>query len=233
MVRDTRRQHVPPGDHAVPAAQLPQRQPRDDEAAQHQQRHLHDIGQRHRLQPAPDLVQQRERAQRHQRDVLVDPRHLGDRDRAEPDDRGEVHEHVQRQPEQRHQRADARAVPLLQELRHRVDPVAQEDRQEELADDQQRQRRHPFVRRDRQPDRIAGARHADDLFGGDVGCDQRRADRPPGQVLRRQEIIGGVLGAGPRLVARDILREAEDRDAVRDDDGDIDDTQLHGTASPA
>ena len=208
------------------AADPGQRQIGDHQPAEHQQRDLHDISQRHRLQPALDLVGEREHAEQDECQRLVDARDLDHRDRAQPDDAGEVHEHVQRQPEYRHQRADARAVPPLQELRHGVDLVGEEDRQEKLADDQQRQRRHPLVRRDGETDRIARPRHADDLFGRDIGRDQRCADRPPGQVLGGEEIIGGVLGVAS-LFAADPLRQREDADGVEHHHRDIDVRQTH------
>ena len=118
------------------------------------------------------------------------------------------------------------AVPPVEELRHGVDVVLEEDRQEELADDQQGRRRHPFVRRDGEPDRITGAGHADDLLGRDVRRDQRRADRPPRQVLRREEIVGRVLFV-TRFLARHPLREAEDPDRVNDDDNGVDRRKAH------
>ena len=140
--------------------------------------------------------------------------------------RGQVHEDVEAEPEHGHQRPDQPAVAALQELRHRVDVVLEEDRQEELADDQKRRRRHPFVGRDRKPDRIARARHADDLLGRDVGGDERGADRPPGQILRRQEIIRRVLLVSG-LLARHILGEAEDADRVDNHDEDIECRKAH------
>ena len=221
MVRRALGQQLEAAEDPGIAADLGQRQPGHQQPAQHQQRHLHDIGQRDCLEPAVELVEQGEGSQQVQRGVLVDAGDLGHRDRTQPDDRGQVDEDVQRQPEHRHQRADGRAVTLLEELRHRVDAVVQEDRQEPFADDQQGQRGHPFVRGDRQADRVARAGHADDLFGRDVGGDQRGADRPPRQRLRRQEIIVAVLLV-PRFLARDPLRQDEDRDRVDADDRQVD-----------
>jgi hypothetical protein len=109
----------------------------------------------------------------------------------------------------------------MEELRHGVDVVLEEDRQEELADDQQGQRRHPFVGSDCEPDGVARPGHADDLLGRNIGRDQRSADRPPRQVLRREEVIAGVFLV-PGLFPTDPLCEAEDADRVDDDDGEID-----------
>ena len=208
------------------AADVAQGDPGDQQAAHHQQRDLDDVGQRHRLQAAVQLVGQREQAEQGERQHLVHAGDLVHRDRSQPQDRGQVHEYVQAQPEHRHQRADPRAVPFLQELRHGVDAVAQEDRQEELADDQQGRRRHPLVRRDRQADGIAGAGHADDLLGRDVGRDQRGADRPPRQRAAGEEVVGGRLLV-PGLLARHPLRQGEDARQVHEHDHHIECCQLH------
>src|SRR3546814_7090907 len=66
------------------------------------------------------LIDQREGAEAEQGDVLVDASHLGYRDRAQPEDRREVDEDIERQPEHRHHGADRRPEPLFQELRHGV-----------------------------------------------------------------------------------------------------------------
>src|SRR5690554_2910471 len=200
--------------------------PGQQQPAQHQQHHLHHVGERHRAEPAMDLVGKRERGQAQQRPGLVHAGDVGDRQRAQPQDRGQVHEHVQADPEDRHHRADAAAVALLEELRHREDAVAQEHRQEPLAHDQQGGGRHPFVGRDRQADRVARPGHADDLLGRDVGRDQRGADRPPRQRLAGQEVVLGVAVV-PRLRARDPLREEEDAGEVGQHDPDIQTRQLH------
>ncbi len=213
------------GDAGV-AAHRVERQRGHQQATEDQQRNLHDIGQRHRLEAAIQLVEQREHADQHQRQHLVHAGDLGHRDRAQPQDRGQVDENVQAQPEHRHQRTDPVAVPLLQELRHRVDAVAQEDRQEVLAHDQQGKRSHPFVGGDGQADRVAGAGHADDLFGRNVGGNQRRADRPPRQRAPGQEIVFGTL-AVPGLLTRDPLRQHEDAGQVDQYDCHIECCQSH------
>eukprot|EP01136_Pigoraptor_vietnamica_P011867 Opistho-1_new@51206 len=159
-------------DDARVTADFAERDARNQQTAQNKQRDLDDVGERDRLQPAVKLVEQRKAAEREQRDILIDPRHLVDRDRTEPHDRCEVHEDIEREPEDRHQRADVGAVALFEELRHREDLVADEDRKKKFADDQQRERRHPFVGGDRQTDRIARSRHADDLLGRNIGGDQ-------------------------------------------------------------
>ena len=154
------------------------------------------------------------------RDLQVDARDRIHRERAQPQDRGEIHEHVQREPEHGHDVAHGRAVTLLEELRHRVDAVLEEHRQDPLADDDQRERRHPFIGRDRHAHHVAGAGHADDLLGGDVRGDQRRADGPPGQRARGEEIILRALLV-IAFLARHPLRQHEDEDRVDRDDRDI------------
>ena len=119
----------------VAVADLGQRQEDDDQAAGDQQGHLDDVGQRDSLETALDLVEQSEGAEDDERDVLVDSGNLVDRDRAEPDDRGQVHEHVETEPEDRHDDRQELPISAGEELRHGVDVVLEEDRQEELADD--------------------------------------------------------------------------------------------------
>ena len=51
-------------DDAGVAADLAQRDPGHHQPAEHEQRHLDDIGQRDRLQPAVELIEQGERAER-------------------------------------------------------------------------------------------------------------------------------------------------------------------------
>src|SRR3546814_8579952 len=69
-----------------------------------------------RLEPAAKLIDQREGAEAEQGDVLVDASHLGYRDRAQPEDRREVDEDIERQPEHRHHGADRRSEEHTSEL---------------------------------------------------------------------------------------------------------------------
>src|SRR3546814_1348788 len=78
-------------EHTRIAADLAEREIGDDETAEHEQGHLDDIGQRHRLEPAAKLIDQREGAEAEQGDVLVDASHLGYRDRAQPEEIGSAH----------------------------------------------------------------------------------------------------------------------------------------------
>jgi len=138
VIRRALHQRAEARDDAGAAADFVERQSRHHQAAEHEQRDLHDVGHRDRAQPAPQLMEEREQAERNQRRGLINARYFRHGDRAEPHDGGQVHEDVEREPEHCHQRADARSVPLLEKLRHRVDLVLEEDRQEPLADDHQR-----------------------------------------------------------------------------------------------
>ncbi len=102
MAGHFRRQPAEAGEDALVAADLVEREVGHDQAAEHEQGHLHDVGQRDRLQPAVELVEQGEAAEREQGDVLVHAGDLVHRDRAEPDDRGQVHEDVESEPEDGH-----------------------------------------------------------------------------------------------------------------------------------
>lgn len=96
------------------------------------------------------------------------------------------------QPEDRHHRLDALVETLFEELGHGEDLLLQKDRDEELRHEDQSEGGDPFVGRHRQPDGIAGAGHADKLFGGDIGSDDRSAYRPPGKPAPGEEIIAGI-----------------------------------------
>jgi hypothetical protein len=103
---------------------------------------------------------------------------------------------------------------------------SEEDRQEEFADGQHCQRRHPFAGSNRQPDGIARTRHADDLFGRDIGRDQRGPNGPPRQAFGSVGIVRAVLFV-PSLFAADELRQAENYDRMDSDHDDIDGSQSH------
>ena len=196
-----------------PAADLAQGDGDDGQAARDQQADLHDVGQGHGLQPAPDLIGQRKHGDDHEGGELVDPRHRVHGDGAKPQDRGHIDEDVEAQPEHGHDAAHRRSVPLLQKLRHGRDIVAQEDGQEELGDDQEGEGGHPLIGGDGEADGVSRARHADDLLGGDVGGDQRGADGPPGQGPARQEVVGAG-GLGVVAAHRHPLRQTEHGDRV-------------------
>ena len=213
--------------HAGAAADLVERHIRDDDAAEHQQRHLHDVGERDRLQAAVQRVEQREQRRAPMIAIWMSRPAMAFTASA-PSHRIEVRftKMYSAEPEHRHHVAHRRAVTLLEELRHRVDAVLEEHRQEPLADDDQRERRHPFVGGDRHAHHVAGAGHADDLLGGDVRGDQRGADGPPGQRATGEEIVLRVLLVFAFL-ARHPLRQHENADRVDRQDGDVQSCQIH------
>ncbi len=204
-------------EEAIGAADLRQGQAGDDQATHHQQGHLDDIRQGHGLEAAGDLVEQSERTQARQHPEGIEAGHGGHRRTAQPQDRGQVDENVEDEPEHRHQVFDAGPEALLQEARHGGDAVPEEHRQEPFADDDQGDRRHPLIGSDGQADLVARSRHADDLFGGNVGGDQRGADGPPRQAVIGQEVALGrdFLGG---LAAANHLGQHEDGDGVEQED---------------
>ena len=214
VIRRARHQGGKTRNDAMALADPPERQHGNDQPAQHQQGDLHDIGQRHGLQSAPQLVGQREDTQPGQRQILIDAGHLRHRDRSQPQDRGEVDRNIKHQPEHGHHRAQARTEAGLEKLRHGRDAVLEKHRQKQEADDQQRGRGHPFVGGNGQADRIARPGHPHDLLGRDVGRDQRGADGPPRKRAVGQEIAGTVSRDS---APADPLGEAEDEHGVADD----------------
>ena len=194
------------GDDARASGDPLERRTADDESAEHQQRYLDDVGERHGFQAAVQRIGQGKQPEREQRRLHGETRDRMHRGRAQPEDGGQVHEDVDTQPEHRHHRAHRGAVAPFQEFRHGVNAVLEEYRQQEFADDEQREAAHPFVRGDADADHIARSGHADDLLGGNVGGDQRGADGPPGQRAAGKEIVLCILLA-VILLARDPLRQ--------------------------
>ncbi len=137
----------------------------DHQAAKHQHRHLHHISESDGFEAAIQCISTGERRQHQNTLHLSQAGHGRESGSAEPEDRGQVDEDIECEPEDRHHELDVRSVPALQEFRHGVDFVLQEHRQEKHADDQERQRSHPFIGGDRQSDGVSGAGHADDLLG--------------------------------------------------------------------
>ena len=191
-----------------------QSEPRGHEAADDEAGDLDDV------RVADDL----HAAQRDDRGEDGEEQHAGqhadagdaaDRERAQVQDRGQVDDDVQAEPEQRHRRRDGLAVALFEELGHRVDVVLQIDRHEEHGDDDEGGGGHQFVHGDGHADAEARAAHADELLGGDVRSDQRRADGPPGERAFGQEVV--VRGGRVRA-----LLAAVDPQAVAGDDDEVD-----------
>ena len=92
----------------------------------------------------------------------------------------------------RHDRPGEHAVAVFKELGDGVNAAAQKFRQEDERHHHERDGGHPFVGGDRHAEPVGGlAGHADELFGGNVRRDQRKADQPPGKPTAGQEVIGG------------------------------------------
>ena len=206
------------GPHAAPAGHRVQCEVGRDQAAKDEENHLDHIRPGDRRKPAVQRVGRREgREAEHP----VEHRNAHDGlqgQRAQVQHGGEVDEDVEGDPEDRQDGLELGRVPLLDELGNGVQPLLDEDGQEVLADDDEGQRRHPLVGRDGQADLETGARHADELFGGNVGRDEGGAHRPPGQGFAGEEIVFGVLGVA-LLVAGDPESDPEDEDGIADEDG--------------
>jgi hypothetical protein len=144
----------------------------DHQSAQNQQHHLDDVGQGDGFEAAIERIADGECGEQPQRVGDIQAGDGVDRQRAEPQDRGEVDEHVNAEPEECQHCFDAAVVTLLEKLRHRVNLVLQEYRQQVFADDDERNRGHPFIGCDRDAQYVGRAGHADDLFCGDVCSNQ-------------------------------------------------------------
>ena len=163
-----------------------------DQPAANQEHDLDHIRQRHHLQSS---VYRIDTGKGRQPDYAVehrDPHHLLDRQGSQVQDGSKIDKDEDSQPEDRHHRLDALVETLFEELGHGEDLLLQKDRDEELRHEDQSEGGDPFVGRHRQPDGIAGAGHADKLFGGDIGSDDRSAYRPPGKPAPGEEIIAGI-----------------------------------------
>ena len=68
---------------------------------------------------------------------------------AEPHDRGQIDDRVKHQPEYAHRVFHRRAKSRFQKLRHGVDAAFQENWQRKLPHENERDRRHPFIGRNR------------------------------------------------------------------------------------
>ena len=163
-----------------------------NQSAANQEHDLDHIRQRHRFQSAVDRIDTGKGSQPHYPVEHRDSHHLLDCQRSEVEDGGEVDKDKDRQPEDRHHRLDTLVETLFKELGHREYLLLQKDRDKELRHEDQSEGGYPFVGRHRQPDGIAGAGHADKLFGGDIGSNDRSAYRPPGKTAPGEEIIAGI-----------------------------------------
>ena len=221
---DEARQHAAAG--PVGRAVGVERQHGREQSAADEHDHLHHVGPGDGLQAAVDRVDGREDGQpgdppeqRHAHDALQ-------RESAEVEDRRQVDEHVDQEPEHGQERPHAAVVALLQELRHRKDAFFEVDREEEVGDHQERHRRHPLVAGDGQAQAEARAGHSDKLLGRDVRRDQRGADGPPRERLAGQEVVLGVLDVA-LLLARDPEADADDEGCVGGENDVVDRGEVH------
>ena len=74
-----------------------------------------------------------------------------------------------------------RRITLLHKLGNRVQALLNENRKEEFSNDEQRERRHPFIRSDGQSQTESRARHSNELLRRNVRGNQRGANGPPWQ----------------------------------------------------
>ena len=114
-----------------------------------------------------------------------------------------------------HQGASHMVVAHFQEFRHRGDASLQEVGEHAEGHDHERDGSNPFPRGARDAFKTSTlTRHADELFGRDVGGNQREADEPPAQTTTSEEVIFGIFFAF-RLLATAALKEA-DKEYTRD-----------------
>ena len=102
---------------------------------------------------------------------------------AEPSHRGEVDEDIEEEPEDREGKAHAPVVAFAQELRDGENLAFDHHRQQELTYDDERRGGHQLIGGNGNTRRKGRARHADKLFGRDVGGDERGSHGPPGQCV--------------------------------------------------
>lgn len=145
------------------------------------------------FQPAVDGVDARKEQQSDDSPHHRYAEHLVHGKRPEPCHRREIDEQVEHEEEDREGHADPAAVPLVEQLRHCVDPLPDHDRQQVFRHDDERCRCDPFVGGDSDSDPESRSGHADELFRRDVRCDQRSTDGPPGEVPARQKIVRGAF----------------------------------------
>ncbi len=174
-----------------------QRDHRGDEASQHEQEHLQDVGPRHGGEPAGDGVKRRDEAQSenggHNERAVAHPDDGVDGLGAEEEHGGQVHEDEQAKPEDGQDGLEIPRVAFFHEFGDRVDALLHEYGHKILGHDDEGEGGHKLVGGHRKAAREARARHSDELLCRDVGGNQRRAYRPPRQRLAREEIVLGGL----------------------------------------
>ena len=154
--------------------------------------HLDNIGQRHRLQSAINGIDSGKSRQSDNAPNHRDTHHLFDRQCTEVKDGSQVDKDENSQPENSHDSLDPFIEAFLQKLGHGKYLLFEEYRNKVFGNDNQSQRRNPFVSSHCQPDCITGTGHTDKLLRRNIRSNNRSTDCPPGQSAPRQEIIAGI-----------------------------------------
>ncbi|MEZ5366489.1 MAG: hypothetical protein R2748_30165 [Bryobacterales bacterium] len=116
----------------------------------------------------------------------------------------------------------AGAEALFEVLRERLGPVAEVERSEHHRQDQQGERRHPFVVAPHQPGRVTGAAQADQVDCRDVGSEQGGPDHgPPKRTAAEEVCLAGHLG-----IAGHPQADEDDSGHVGNDDDQIENRDL-------
>ena len=106
-------------------------------------------------------------------------------------------------------------VTFVKQLRHGVNPLFDHDRQQVFRHENQCGGRNPLVGGDTYSYPESRSRHADKLFGRDVGGNQRRADGPPRKRPAGEKIIRRTLFFAE---ARDVQSDCNDDKRINAED---------------
>ena len=191
-----------------------------DQAAHHQHHHLHHVGVAHHLHPANGNEQRKQRQQDDDDVKRVAPHQITEGQRPKVENRSQVDQHVEKEPEDAHNQAQRGVVALLQKLRHRKNLLLQEYRHEEHGHDDEHNGRHPFIGCHRHAHLKAGARHANKLLGRDVGGNHAGPDGPPRQGAFGQKVVFGAL-LGLFLAPVDVVAVSRNADQVNQENQDV------------
>ena len=112
---------------------------------------------------------------------LIGPHEVRQGEGTEEQNRCQVNEDVEKQPENGHNQTDGFVVTLAQKLRHREDAVLEVDRNKPDRHNNEGNGSQPFINRNGHTHRKPTSRHTDELLGRNVGSNQRGADGPPSQ----------------------------------------------------
>ena len=186
----------------------------EDDAADDEPRALHHVRVDHSAQAALHRVDGREDGQADHDRQLVPTEQQDAEERARPKVDGVLGKHVHHQQIAGEEGAQAPSEAALEEFGDGVDPAAQIERRKQRGENDEAPRGHPFEPAGDEADTVAVARHADHVFGRDIGGEQRHADKRPPQVAPGQEVLGVRL-----LLAR-RTQNCSDNERQTDDDDD-------------